>query len=74
MLDIRFIRDNADLVRGSLEKRGSKLNLDDLLRLDEERRRILTELDDLRRQKNEANDAITSSSKKEKTLSRRSPP
>ncbi|MFB3918890.1 MAG: serine--tRNA ligase [Candidatus Velamenicoccus archaeovorus] len=59
MLDIRFIRDNADLVRASLEKRGSKLSLDELLKLDEERRRILTELDDLRRQKNEANDAIT---------------
>lgn len=59
MLDIRFIRDNVDLVKASLEKRGSKLNLDELLKLDEERRRILTELDELRRQKNEANDAIT---------------
>ncbi|MDD5019608.1 MAG: serine--tRNA ligase [Candidatus Omnitrophica bacterium] len=66
MLDIRFIRENVDLVKASLEKRGTKLNLDELLSADEERRRILTQLDDLRRQKNEANDAITKLLKEKK--------
>ena len=66
MLDIRFIRDNADLVKKSLEARGARLDLSELLRLDEDRRRILTELDDLRRRKNEANDAITKLLKEKK--------
>lgn len=59
MLDIRFIRENADLVKSSLQKRGTKLDLDGVIALDEERRKILLQLDDLRRQKNEANDEIT---------------
>lgn len=66
MLDIKFIRDNADAVKGSLEKRGYKFNLDEVIELDEERRKILLELDELRRQKNEANDAITALIKEKK--------
>ncbi len=59
MLDIKFIRENIDLVKSSLEKRGYKFDLRQVVGLDEERRKLLLELDDLRRQKNEANDAIT---------------
>ncbi|MFH0940297.1 MAG: serine--tRNA ligase [Candidatus Omnitrophota bacterium] len=66
MLDIRFIRENTQLVKGSLEKRGYKFNLDEVIALDEERRKIMLELDELRRQKNEANDAITAIIKEKK--------
>lgn len=59
MLDIRFIRENAQVVKSSLDKRGAQFDLDKVIALDEERRKILLELDELRRQKNEANDAIT---------------
>ncbi len=58
MLDMKFIRENAELVKQSLKNRNNKINLDDFLVLDEERRKILTELDSLRCQKNEANDEI----------------
>ena len=66
MLDIRFIRENVEVVRDSIKKRGMKFNLDEIITLDEERRKTLLELDDLRRQKNEANDAITKLLKEKK--------
>jgi len=58
MLDMRWIRENPQAVRASLDKRGVKVDLDAIVSLDVQRRQILTTLDDLRRQKNEANDAI----------------
>jgi len=66
MLDIKLIRENKELVESSLRKRGAKMNLDELLALDEERRKILLDLDDLRRQKNEANDEISKLLKEKK--------
>ena len=66
MLDIKFIRDNVDKVKKSLEARGNKFNIDELIVLDEDRRSILVKLDDLRRQKNEANDHITQFIKEKK--------
>ena len=59
MLDIKFIRDNLDLVKKSLKDRGLKLDLDALIKLDDERRKNLMELEDLRALKNKANQEIT---------------
>jgi seryl-tRNA synthetase len=59
MLDIRFIRENKDLVRKALKDRALKLDLDGLLNLDETRRQVLSELEELRAQKNRANDEIS---------------
>jgi len=59
MLDIKFIRENLDLVKKSLSERGLKLDVDSLMQLDESRRKALSELEGLRAQKNKANDEIT---------------
>lgn len=59
MLDIRFIRENVDLVRQSLANRNLKLDLDVLIKCDDSRRLVLLELEDLRAQRNKANDEIT---------------
>jgi seryl-tRNA synthetase len=59
MLDIRFIRENQDLVRKALQDRGLKFNLDDLIKLDDCRRAVLSELEKLRAEKNQANDEIS---------------
>ena len=59
MLDIKFIRENRDLVRGSIKNRGLKLDLDNLIELDNSRRKTLAELEELRAQKNKANEEIT---------------
>jgi seryl-tRNA synthetase len=59
MLDIKFIRENPEAVKKALRDRASKLNLDELLALDESRRRVLAELEELRSQRNKANDEIS---------------
>ncbi len=66
MLDLRFIRENADLVKKALEDRNSKLNLDSVIALDDSRRKILSELEDFRAQKNKANDEISALLKEKK--------
>ncbi len=52
MLSLQFIRDNTDLVRESLSKRFEEAPLDDLLGLDEKRRRFLQEVEALRARRN----------------------
>jgi seryl-tRNA synthetase len=60
MLDIKFIRENLDLVKKSVKDRGLKLDLEGLIKLDDGRRQTLNELEGLRAEKNKANDEITS--------------
>jgi len=59
MLDIKFIRDNPELVKEALKKRNLKLDLDAILKCDDKRRSTLLELEELRAQKNKANEEIT---------------
>ncbi len=54
MLSLQFIRQNPDLVRESLAKRGEDADLDAILRLDEERRRLLQEVEGLRARRKQA--------------------
>lgn len=58
MLDIKFIRDNPDKVKKAIKDRGIKLDIDELLKLDKEKREILTEVDELKHKKNMASDEI----------------
>jgi seryl-tRNA synthetase len=53
MLDIKLIRDNPDLIRQALEKRGEGAPLDRILSLDERRRQLLHEMETLRAERNE---------------------
>jgi seryl-tRNA synthetase len=52
MLDIKFIRQHTDLVRQKLTERGQALNLDEFIRLEEQRRNILQEVETLRSERN----------------------
>ena len=54
MLDLKFIRENPELVRKSLETRHDTASLDEIVRLDTGRRLKLTELDELRHARKEA--------------------
>jgi len=58
MLDIKFIRENQDLVKQSLKNRNLKLELDALIKIDDSRRQILLEVEALRAKQNKANDEI----------------
>ena len=53
MLDIKFIRDNLELVEKSAKEKGYKINIKEVLELDEKRRAELSKVEELRRQKNE---------------------
>ncbi|HYE60068.1 MAG TPA: serine--tRNA ligase [Candidatus Kapabacteria bacterium] len=53
MIDIKFIREHKDLVQKNCENRNVKVNLDELLSADEERKGILKELEDLRATRNQ---------------------
>jgi len=53
MLDIKFIRENIDLVRQALDKRQDTAPLDEILQLDSERRQKILELEGLRHARKE---------------------
>jgi seryl-tRNA synthetase len=53
MLDIQFIRDNADLVQEKSAQKGYKVNIAELLQLDSDRRSKLTAIEELRAQRNQ---------------------
>lgn len=54
MLDINFIRDNLDKVRKSVEARKADVDIDKLLKLDDQRRQLIQQVDELRAKRNEA--------------------
>jgi seryl-tRNA synthetase len=66
MLDIKFIRENLDLVRDSLRDRGLQIDLDKLIRVDDSRRKDLVQLESLRAKRNKVNDEVTKLLKEKK--------
>ncbi|MDD5156138.1 MAG: serine--tRNA ligase [Candidatus Omnitrophica bacterium] len=66
MLDLKFIRENKDLVKQSLSDRNLKLDLETFIKADESRRKALIELEELRAKKNKANDEISALLKQKK--------
>src|SRR5690554_3338510 len=52
MLDLRFVRENTDLVSEALKKRGKDISLDEFIKLDGERREILYEAEQLKHKRN----------------------
>ncbi|KTQ98282.1 serine--tRNA ligase [Aureimonas ureilytica] len=58
MLDIKWIRENAEALDEALTRRGSSATASDILRLDEKRRQHLKALQDWQSQRNEASKQI----------------
>src|SRR3990167_3756234 len=58
MLDLKWIRENPELVRHGLAAKNVTINLDILLQQDAERRKLLTEVENLKSQRNNANEQI----------------
>jgi seryl-tRNA synthetase len=59
MLDIHFIRENADVVKAGAAKKHIEVDIDRLLALDEERKMLRTKLDDGRAEQNRMSDTIS---------------
>jgi seryl-tRNA synthetase len=58
MLDLKFIRENPELVRKNILLKGEDADLDLLLSLDEERRKIIAEVESLKHQRNVVSNEI----------------
>lgn len=59
MLDIKFIRENKDLIKEAARKKLSDFNVDDLLAVDDRRLGLVAEVEKLRARQNEASDKIS---------------
>jgi seryl-tRNA synthetase len=60
MLDIKFIRENKDLVAMGAKKKHLVFDVDELLKIDDKRRDIMTSLEKKRAEQNVASDKISS--------------
>jgi len=58
MYDIGWIKDNFDIFKDSLSKRGEEVDFDKLWSLDERRRKFILELQSLQQERNEQSKAI----------------
>ncbi len=68
MLDIKFIRENQDLVKTTITNKRIDLNLEELLDLDSQRRDLLIELESLQATKNTVSKSIPQLSDEEKKV------
>jgi len=63
MLDIKFIRENVELVKENCKNRNVSVDIDRLLSLDEERRNLQQQIDDFK--------AVRNASQKENQVKRK---
>ncbi len=70
MLDLKFIRESTDVVKKALKDRSLDLDVDKLLDLDSQRRKIITEAEALKNERNKANQEIGQMSRDKKDASK----
>jgi seryl-tRNA synthetase len=66
MLDIKFIRENKDLIKDAAKKKGSDFDVDALLKTDDSRKTLISSVEAKRKEQNDFNDKISASSGGEK--------
>ncbi len=69
MLDIKYLRQNIEIVRKKMEERGQSIDFDRFLGLDAKRRDILQSVETLRNERNDASKAIGELKKKKQDAS-----
>lgn len=58
MLDPKFVLENKDFVIGRMASRGFELNLDEFVRLSEEKKSVLKKSEDLRAERNKSSEEV----------------
>lgn len=58
MLDLKFVRNNPEVVKDALKKRHVSINLDNFLKLEEERRGLLFEVENLKARRNSVSEEV----------------
>ena len=66
MLDIKFIRENKDVVANGAKKKGIKVDIDELISLDDKRRELLSNIEKKRAEQNSVSESIVKATPKEK--------
>lgn len=66
MLDIKFIRENKDIVALGAKKKAIDFDVNELIKLDDKRRELTTTLEKKRAEQNSYNDKITKASPEER--------
>ena len=57
MLDIKFIRENKDLVAQAAKNKNRDIDVNEIIRVSDERKRLRTELDSINQRRKEAANA-----------------
>jgi seryl-tRNA synthetase len=68
MLDIKYIRENAETVKRAIIQKHIKLDLDKLIELDERRRELIKTVDGLRAERKKIADSVASAGDGEKNV------
>lgn len=68
MLDIKFIREQSELIRSAAAKKNLPFNVDELIASDTKRLEILKAVEELRAKQNEASERISQASAAERTI------
>lgn len=58
MLDMKFVRENPELVMDAMRKRNANINLDEFLKLEKQRRELTLQVEALKSQRNTASQEI----------------
>lgn len=58
MLDLKFVRNNPDIVKEALKKRHADIDLDDFLQQEEKRRQLLFEVETLKAERNKVSEEV----------------
>jgi seryl-tRNA synthetase len=66
MLDIKFIRENKKLIEAGAIKKHIRLDIDFLLKTDDERKTLIQSVESKRKEQNDFNDEVVKASKDEK--------
>lgn len=66
MLDIKFIRENADIVKKAAQKKHIDFDVEQLIASDDTRRALLAQVETMRAEQNEATGRIAEASEKER--------
>ena len=58
MLDIKYIRENPEVVKQGIKNKNEKDHVDEILALDEKRRKVISEVEELKAEKNKVSSKI----------------
>jgi len=67
MLDIKFIRENKELIQAGAKKKHIDFDVQKLISVDDSRKTVLAQVEEMRTKQNEASTAITAASLEERT-------